>query len=206
MMTGSETGRTGVETEMKLIVGLGNPGFKYRHTRHNIGFMVLDKLASDFRIKIKKHAFDSILGAGKIKGQDVVLAKPLTYMNLSGRAVAAIIEDKGISAEDLLVIMDDIDLPLGKIRVRPKGSSGGHKGVSSIIKELGTRDFPRLRIGIAGEEEKRAQRASILSDYVLRPFRGKEKKALSGLISRCADCALAWIEHGTDTAMNRFNP
>lgn len=189
---------------IKAVVGLGNPGFRYRATRHNIGFMVLDRIASDSRIKIKKRTAHSLYGRGRLMGQEILLVKPLTYMNLSGKAVSEIKESNDIPLEDLLIVMDDIDLPFGRIRLRPKGSSGTHKGLHSIIEELGTENFLRLRVGIGSQNNQ--GKASILSDYVLAPFKREEKKALDDLIERCSRCIRVWIKEGPEAAMNRFNP
>lgn len=184
---------------MKIIVGLGNPGFRYRATRHNIGFMVLDKIAGDAGIKIKKRLFGSLNGTGKAEGREVMLVKPLTFMNLSGKAVSEVREKRRVSLEDLLIIMDDVDLPLGTIRLKPKGSSGGHKGLRSIIEELKTEEFPRLRVGIGSQEK------GFLSDYVLAPFRKDEREILEDVITRCSLCAKAWIREEIEAAMNGFN-
>ncbi len=187
---------------MKLIVGLGNPGPKYRFTRHNIGFIILDNIASDFNIRVKKHFHNSLCGKGRIGSDQVMLAKPLTYMNLSGVAVSEIKKREDIALKDLLIIMDDIDLPLGKIRLRPKGSSGGHKGLSSIIVELGTEEFPRLRIGIAPQYRGLA---SILKEYVLAGFKRGERKPVADLIEKSSRCVETWVREGIEAAMNRFN-
>ena len=186
---------------MKLIIGLGNPGFRHRHTRHNIGFMVMDRIASDFKIRLRERLFHSLCGKGRVDGEEVILAKPLTYMNLSGKAVAAICDKEGILPEGLFVISDDIDLSFGKIRLRAKGSSGGHKGLRSIIEELKTEEFPRLRVGIGPNV-----REGFLSDYVLRPFNRNERKSIGELTERCRLCAEAWLKEGIEAAMNRFNP
>ena len=185
---------------MKLIAGLGNPGFRYRHTRHNIGFMVIDQIASDLKIRMNKRSYNSLYGIGKIDDEEAVLVKPLTYMNLSGAAITEIKKIKDIPLEEILIILDDIDLPLGKIRLRPKGSSGGHKGLRSIIEKLGTEDFPRLRVGIGPE-----RREGFLSDYVLNPFKRSEKGELAGVIEKGTVCAKAWADEGLEAAMNRFN-
>ncbi|MDB4349603.1 aminoacyl-tRNA hydrolase [Omnitrophica bacterium] len=185
---------------MKLIVGLGNPGFKYRATRHNIGFMILDKIASRFGIRINNRLFSSLCGKGSIGESEVLLVKPLTYMNLAGKAVFEIVRKNDISLEDLLIIMDDVDLQLGRIRLRPGGSSGGHKGLRSIIEELETEDFSRLRVGIGPKEDQ-----GFLSDYVLTPFKRAEKKRLGDSIERSCLCAEVWTREGTEPAMRSFN-
>jgi len=183
---------------MKVIIGLGNPGFKYRHTRHNIGFMVLERVAKNTRIRIKNRSFGSLCGVGKIGRGEVMLAKPMTYMNLSGKAVSGIVKDKTLSLDELLVIMDDKDLPLGKVRIRKNGTSGGHNGLRSIIEELGTDEFPRLRVGIGPPKD-------MLIDYVLTPFGRGERNTLESAIDKSILCIDTWISEGIDTAMNRFN-
>jgi len=188
---------------MKVIIGLGNPGFKYRATRHNIGFMVVDRLAASMRVKLKKKLFSALCGQGRFKGEEVLLVKPLTYVNLSGKAVSEIQASFEVATEDMLIIADDADLELGRIRVRGKGSSGGHNGMRSIIEELGTEEFPRLKVGI--DSGSRA-RDILLSDYVLKPFNRAQRKALEGTLEACGECARTWIVNGTAVAMNRFNP
>ncbi|MEE8359519.1 MAG: aminoacyl-tRNA hydrolase [Candidatus Omnitrophota bacterium] len=185
---------------MKLVVGLGNPGFRYRATRHNIGFMVLDRVASRAGIKIKDKLFGSLCGKGKVENEEIMLVKPLTYMNLSGKAVCEVIDKRGVSLEDVLIVMDDIDLELGRVRLKDKGSAGTHNGLRSIIEELGIEGFSRLRIGIgpkAGE--------GLLRDFVLTPFRRSEKGALKGSIEKSSLCIEAWVKEGSRAAMNRFN-
>ncbi len=184
---------------MKLIVGLGNPGFRYRSTRHNIGFMALDRMAETSGIRLKKRTAHSLFGMGKIGDQEIFLAKPLTYMNLSGKAVSEIVKSRDLSLDDLLVVMDDKDLPLGRIRLRQKGSPGGHNGLRSVAEELGTEEFPRLRIGIGPN-------INILRDHVLTPFRRDEREALKDVLESSKRCIEIWIMDGIDTAMNRFNP
>ena len=186
---------------MRLIIGLGNPGFRYRSTRHNIGFMVLESIARTSGIRVRKPGYNSLRGWGSIADEKAILAKPLTYMNLSGKAVSNIKEKEGIALQDLLIIMDDADLPLGKIRIRPNGSSGGHKGLRSIIEELGTEEVTRLRVGIAPQK-----RAGDLADYVLSPFKRSERKLLDQAIKTCCLCVEAWARDGINAAMNRFNP
>lgn len=169
---------------MKLIVGLGNQGFRYRRTRHNVGFMALDRIAR------MRRRF----------GADVLLLKPSTYMNLSGPVVAKAVKREEVRLSDLLVIADDADLPLGSIRLRRSGSSGGHKGLGSIIDKLGTTAFPRLRIGIASTSRGRE-----LADYVLRPFKRSERRYLDETLEKCSLCVESWIKEGIEAAMNKFN-
>jgi PTH1 family peptidyl-tRNA hydrolase len=185
---------------MKLIVGLGNPGLRYRSTRHNIGFMALDEIAARHRIRLRNRACNSLCGRGRLGGEEALLVKPLTFMNLSGGAVREIgkREDAGIS--DMLIILDDVDLPLGAIRLRAKGSAGGHKGLRSVIAELGTEDVARLRIGVGPGEREGA-----LRDFVLSPFKRSERKILIESVKHAADCAEAWVADGAERAMSIFN-
>lgn len=158
---------------MKLIVGLGNPGKEYEQTRHNAGFMVMDALADDLGVSINQVKFKGLYTKTKIKGEDVVLLKPTTYMNLSGEAVGEVMRFFKIDVEDLLVIYDDLDLPTGKLRIRDKGSAGGHNGIKSIIQHVGTQNFKRIRVGI--------DKSSIIPvvDYVLGKFTSEEMVALN---------------------------
>jgi PTH1 family peptidyl-tRNA hydrolase len=162
--------------------------------------MVLDKVASHFGIRLKGKMFGSLCGKGSIGGEEVMLVKPLTYMNLSGKAVFEIAQKNDVSLGGILVIMDDIDLQLGKIRLKPGGSSGGHKGLRSIIEELETEDFSRLRVGIGPQ-----RREGPLSDYVLRPFKRSERRDLTDSIDKCSLCVETWARKGSAAAMNRFN-
>jgi len=185
---------------MKLIVGLGNPGMEYRSTKHNIGFEVVKALAKENNIKINKELHFSLLGKGKIAGVDVILVLPQTYMNLSGRAVGELFREAAKGASDLLVICDDINIELGRIRLRKKGSSGGHKGLESIAHTLGRDDFTRLRVGIATEVHK-----GDITGYVLAPFKRKEKRNVAHVITLAKDAVACMIEEGVDKAMAKFN-
>lgn len=186
---------------MKAVIGLGNPGQAYRNTRHNLGFMVIDELLEEFggclktslRAKAQKAKFH-------FKKEGVVLCKPLTYMNLSGEAVLSVSEEYKIPSGDILVICDDIQLALGRIKLKAKGSSGGHKGLASIIQRLKTNEFPRLRIGIA----ERAMPPD-LSGYVLSEFSAQEKKVIQGSLRSAKEAVVCWLEEGIETAMNKFN-
>jgi len=183
-----------------LIVGLGNPGAEYKNTRHNVGFTVVKALAKDLGIKINKECHQSLVGSGRIAGRPVMLALPQTYMNLSGKAVNGLASEKIASPGEMLVICDDVNLTLGRIRLRNKGSAGGHKGLASIIAALGTDAFARLRVGIATEVHK-----GDISGYVLSPFKRKERRNASHAIDLAAKAAVAWAADGMDEAMNRFN-
>ncbi|MDP3804181.1 MAG: aminoacyl-tRNA hydrolase [Candidatus Omnitrophota bacterium] len=185
---------------MRLIVGLGNPGLEYRFTKHNIGFEVVKALAKENKIKINKAMHFSILGKGRIAGIDVMLILPQTYMNLSGRAVGELIgrEAKGVS--DLLIVCDDINIELGRIRLRKEGSHGGHKGLESIIRTLQRDDFARLRVGIATDVHK-----GDITGYVLAPFKRKEKRNVAHVILLAKDAVTCMIGEGIEKAMSKFN-
>ena len=187
---------------MRLVAGLGNPGPEYEGTRHNVGFLVVDRLAASEGIAVKRLDCRALTGRGRIGDEVVVLAKPATYMNASGEAVSALLKKLELAAEDLLVVSDDIDLPVGTLRLKPKGSSGGQKGLRSIESALGTREFARLRVGIRGEHYTRENE---LSDYVLDRFSRSERSAIEDAVDRAADAVRTWVTHGIVTAMNRFN-
>ncbi|MCX7760943.1 MAG: aminoacyl-tRNA hydrolase [Hydrogenothermaceae bacterium] len=183
---------------IKAIVGLGNPGEKYKKTRHNIGFMVIDKVAKRLNCgKKKEKAFSHLY---ECNDYDVILAKPQTYMNLSGNAVLNIMEDYNLKPEEILVIYDDLDLPLGTVKLRKNGSSGGHRGIKSIIEMIKTENFPRLRVGIG-----RPQSKEDVADYVLSPFDRDEELTVEKVLSHCEDCLLNVLKYGVDKAMNSCN-
>lgn len=182
-------------------MGLGNPGLRFRFTRHNLGFSVVERLARLKKIKITRRAFGCLIGEGIIGSQRLLLAKPLTYVNLSGQAVGAIVRQKKIKPEDLLIVCDDVNLPLGKIRIKARGSDGGHKGLRSIIKTLESRDFPRLRVGIGTPEAEKDR----LTEYVLGKFNKQEIKVIKEAIEEAVSCAEVWTKEGVAAAMNRFN-
>jgi len=185
---------------MKLIVGLGNPGKEYRDTRHNFGFMTADALAEAHRIRVWGFRFHSRIGKGRVAGVEVALQKPRTFMNLSGTAVAPALRSYHLDPADLLVIHDDLDLPLGRLKITAKGGAGGHKGVASIIQQLGTDQFLRLRLGIGKPE---ASEDTV--DYVLRPFRSGELKLRNEVIDRAAEAVAVILTEGVEAAMNRFH-
>lgn len=185
---------------MKLIVGLGNPGSEYERTRHNVGWHVVDAFARKFRIAVDKHEKNAMTGQGRVGGGSVVVAKPLTYMNLSGGAVKLLVETYAESPADLLVVYDDIDLPVGKIRIRPGGSAGTHNGMRSIVEALGTEAFPRLRIGIHGERDD-----AHLRDYVLDQFTPQEAEIVARSIDRAVDALVLFCRDDLKRAMNEFN-
>lgn len=186
---------------MKLIVGLGNPGQEYAGTRHNIGFSVVKALARRHKVTLKKDfAIASLSAKARICGEPLTLALPLTYMNLSGTAVSRLLKRNKADKKGLLVICDDLDLEFGRIRLRPFGSSAGHKGVQSIIGALETNEFARLRIGI-GRPDKNTKTA----DYVLSVFEAKEKELLKEVIEKGVECCEAWASSGITETMNIFN-
>jgi PTH1 family peptidyl-tRNA hydrolase len=192
---------------MKLIIGLGNPGQGYSNNRHNIGFMCLKHFAKEHGIEFDKKQADARTGLGNIEGIDVVLAKPQTYMNLSGKSVNRLMHKYKLKPEDIIVVHDDMDLPLGKVRIRMGGSSGGHNGINSIIAEIGTREFIRIKIGIGRperDEDNRVYDREIV-DYVLSNFSRDEKKQLEPSIEKVSDAILCLLTEGLDAAMNRFN-
>ena len=185
---------------MKIVVGLGNPGSKYDGTRHNIGFLVIDSLARQLNIALDQHRCHALIGLGKSHQEPLLLAKPETFMNRSGVAVAALLQQYGVTAADLVVIYDDLDLPLGRIRIRTKGSAGGHRGVSSIIEHLGGVPFNRIRIGIGRPPE-----GMVAIDYVLAPFDAAEMAGLSTAIERSAAALGCLIHEGPAAAMAVYN-
>jgi len=189
---------------VRLIVGLGNPGREYADSRHNIGFQCLTLFARRHGIPIIERRLRSRIGRGEVGGQSVILAKPHTYMNRSGEAVRALLRHFQLSAPDLLVIYDDLDLPVGKIRLRPRGSAGGHNGVKSIIACLGTEDFPRLRVGIAPEAGD--QDGYIRTPgFVLSSFSPQERALITEVRQRVADAVYCVLAEGLEAAMNRYN-
>lgn len=185
---------------VRLILGLGNPGAQYTSTRHNVGFWTVDTLAERHGIELKTRRHNSRLGIGTIHGVPVVLAKPQTYMNLSGEAARALIQAYHLQPEQMLVIFDDIWLPPGVVRIRAKGSAGGHNGMKSIIHALGTEAFPRVRIGI-GQPPAEVD----LADYVLAPPLPEERERLLLAVQRAADACEAWLTNPIEQVMNHFN-
>ncbi len=183
---------------MKLIVGLGNPGPEYAGTRHNVGFDVADLLASRWGVGLAVEKFHAWFGGGSIRGERVVLLKPTTFMNRSGRAVSAAGRFYKLELNDLLIVVDDIALPLGRLRIRLGGSAGSHKGLQDIIDRIGSDAWCRLRIGIG-------EAVGDPSRYVLRRFEEDEEKVIQLARQRAADAAECWIADGVDTAMTRFN-
>ncbi|MCK5175731.1 MAG: aminoacyl-tRNA hydrolase [Planctomycetes bacterium] len=185
--------------EKKVIIGLGNQGGQYAGTRHNIGFDVVDRLASDLDVIFNKKKFGAMFGDRIISGWTLMLLKPQWYMNRSGEVVASAMRYFGISAEDIMVVTDDMALDVGRIRIRLKGSSGGHKGLGDIIEKLGTQEFGRIRVGIGKNEHQ------IASDYVLSRPRGEEKKLLDRAVDTTCQALRCWLKEGADKMMNEFN-
>ncbi len=185
----------------KLIVGLGNPGPEHAFNRHNVGFQCLDRLARAHGLEFTQWRFEASLAFGEIRGVKVLLAKPLTYMNLSGRAVGPLMRCYKVPTVGLLVIYDDMDLPLGSIRLRQRGGAGGHKGMLSIIDSLGTQDFPRLRVGIGRPPGKMDP-----VDYVLGDFTPEERLIIEEAYERAISAIESWLTEGIAAAMNRYNP
>ncbi len=193
---------------MKLIVGLGNSGRIYARNRHNIGYMCLNHFARAQGIRLDKKQGQARTGSGEIGGERAVLARPQTYMNVSGQAVSHLVRRLDISPGDLLVIHDDLDLPPGKVRIRLGGSSGGHKGINSIIDRLGSRDFYRIRVGIGRPdifEAPVADKEAEVVDYVLSDFTPEEEKIIAATIAEVGEAILCLLTEGLAAAMNKFN-
>lgn len=186
--------------KMKLIVGLGNPGMQYAATRHNIGFEVIDTVAETYNIQINKSKFKALVGEGFIAGEKVILMKPQTYMNLSGEAIRACMDFHKLSAEDILVVYDDISLEVGQLRLRKSGSAGGHNGIKSIIAQIGGQDFPRIKFGVG---EKPA--GWDLANYVLGRFQEEEMKVIGPRINDAVKAIEMILKSGMDKAMNEYN-
>ena len=185
---------------MKLIVGLGNPGSRYRGTRHNVGWEVLERLARKHGIAIEEDTGWAEVGRGDIGPHRVVLARPMTYVNASGMAVQDLKRRYRVKPSDLFLIVDDLDLPLGRLRLRPKGTAGGHNGLRSVIEALGTDGFPRMRVGIGRPPGK-----TDAADHVLARFSAEERQMLNDALDRAVEALEVAIVDGVDVAMNRFN-
>lgn len=185
---------------MKLIVGLGNPGKKYEATRHNVGFEVIDKLAHNLNISLKEEKWKGLFGFEVINGEKIFLLKPLTYMNLSGESVRPLMDFYKIDIDDVLVIYDDLDLPPGKIRLRQKGSHGGHNGIKSLLAHLGTEHFKRIRIGIG-----RPEPGVPVANYVLSTFTPSEKIDIASAVDQAAKASEEWLYKEFLNVMNSFN-
>ncbi len=186
---------------MYIIAGLGNPGREYVGTRHNIGFEVLDAVAAKYDISIKKAKFNALFGEGTINGEKVVLIKPQTYMNLSGDSIREFKAWYKVDDSQIIIIYDDVSLPIGKLRIRPKGSAGGHNGIKSIIYQLKTDEFPRIRVGVGKPENPEYD----LADYVLGKFGKKEVEILVPAAVKAAEAVGMIIDEGIEKAMSSYN-
>lgn len=184
---------------MKLIVGLGNPGMEYVKTRHNAGFLLIDRLCEKLDLTLDKSKCKAIYGIYRHKGEKIIIAKPQTYMNLSGRAVISLMHFYDVATEDLIVVHDDLDLPLGKLRLRSQGSSGGQKGMGNIIDLLGTSKINRMRIGISNDKQIDTK------DYVLGRFSSEDEKVLDEVLEKGADALIYAFDHDYDLVMSKFN-
>ena len=185
---------------VKLIVGLGNPGKRYERTRHNVGFLVIDWIAAQNKIAIEGMHCGALVGAGVLEGDKILLVKPQTYMNRSGEPVTDVAREYGLGNEDLVVINDDLDLPFGRIRIRPSGSAGGHRGLLSIAENLGGAPFQRVRIGIGRPPE-----GMEAAQYVLEPFDEVESEQLANVVQRAAESVICLVRDGIDRAMATYN-
>lgn len=184
-----------------MLVCLGNPGDQYENTRHNVGFMVADQLGERYRLPIQKLKFKALTNVFTISGEKVLVMKPVTYMNLSGEAVGEAARFYKLPPERVLVISDDVSLPLGKLRIRKGGSAGGHNGLKSIIQHLGTDQFPRIKVGVGQKPHPDYD----MADWVLSKFAGEDLKTITEAIRKAADAVECLIQEGPDKAMNRFN-
>lgn len=185
---------------MKCVFGLGNPGFKYRYTLHNIGYLVVDRVARKFKIRFNEKICNSYIGIGNYCREKVILAKPLTFMNLSGNAYLSLLKHYKIALNDILVVCDDIYLNFGVLKMKPAGGSGGHRGLESIREKLGADNFPRLRIGVGPLPPGMKQ-----ADYVLHRFNKKQLKMLKRLLDKACLAIESWISSGIIRAMNLYN-
>lgn len=184
---------------MKILIGLGNPGERYARTRHNLGFMVIDRLAGHLEIKVERRRFESLLGEKPLDGETLLLVKPQTYVNQSGVSTRKVLEHYTCSLDSIMVICDDLNLPLGRLRIRRKGSSGGHNGLESITSCLGSTEFARLRIGIGPPPQGEAR------DYVLSPFLKDEEEVVAETIEKACEAAMEWVGAGIEGCMKKFN-
>lgn len=188
-------------SETLLIVGLGNPGRDYEYTRHNLGFLVVQNLVQQEKLKLSESAsMKGLTAEGVLFGKKVVFLLPMTFVNNSGLAVKAAFSKKGIAPKNILAVVDDVNVEFGKMRLRPEGSAGGHNGLKSMIEHLQSREFARLRLGVGSPKHKDA-----MAEYVLSEFTKEEKKHLEGFIQEASECCVAWVKDGMSNAMNQFN-
>lgn len=185
---------------MYLIAGLGNPTKEYDKTRHNVGFEVIDVLADKYRIDVSERKHKALCGRGVIEGQKVILVKPQTFMNLSGESIRAAADYYKISPEEMIVIYDDISLDPGQLRIRLKGSAGGHNGIKNIIAHLGSQEFPRIKVGVGAKPPRMD-----LADYVLSRFGAGEQKLMDEAFKEAAEAAVSMMTDGAERAMNHYN-
>jgi PTH1 family peptidyl-tRNA hydrolase len=193
---------------MKLIIGLGNPGRNYAHNRHNIGFLCLRHFTKKQGIPLDKKQGQARTGIGDVAGNKLMVARPQTHMNLSGESVGRLVKKSNVSLDNLIIIHDDLDLPLGKIRVRQGGGSGGHKGIESIIAQLNSPDFLRVRVGIGRPplfENNTTNKETEIIDYVLSDFTNEERKTVNQVITKASDAVLCLLKEGLNAAMNKYN-
>ena len=193
--------------DIRLIVGLGNPGREYAHSRHNVGYWCLNRLARRQGIAFTKRGRLATVGEGRLAGRSVVLAKPRTFVNLSGRSVGHLLRRYRLSPRRLLVVYDDLDLPLGRVRLRPRGAHGGHRGVRSIVEAIGSEDFPRIRIGIGRPEVdgEPTWEPEAVAAYVLAPMTAEERRVLDEAAATAGEAILCLLAEGVDRAMDRYN-
>ena len=185
---------------MRIIIGLGNPGEKYQATRHNIGWDAITRISDDYGIPLNQMKHKARCGTGYIEGEKVILAQPVTYMNHSGESVRELVDYYKVSTEDIIIIYDDIDLDVGQLRIRKKGSAGGHNGIKSIISHLGTDEFPRIRIGVGAKPKDWD-----LADYVLSRFKDEEQASIRQALKDASDACRMIISSGMEAAMNKYN-
>ncbi len=185
---------------MRIIIGLGNPTDKYQGTRHNVGWDAITRISDDYRIPLNQKRHKALCGSGYIEGEKVILAQPLTYMNLSGESVRELVDFYKVDPEDVIIIYDDVSLDVGQLRLRKKGSPGGHNGIKSIISHLGTNEFPRIKVGV-GDRPKDWD----LADYVLSRFKGEEQAAIREALKETSEACRMIITVGMDAAANQYN-
>ena len=195
-MSGAESAEAGA---LRMIAGLGNPGRRYAGTRHNVGFRVVEELVARRSLRFDREECSALVAAG----EDLLITKPLTYMNRSGYALRCLLERHEVRPSDVLVIYDEVHLPLGRLRLRRGGEPAGHRGLESIVRNLQTTEIPRLRLGVGPEDVDLP--SARLSDYVLGKFKGDERDTADAMVDRAADAAEAWLDEGVEQAMNLFN-